>query len=70
MSIEDLAESVPGVESIKGGIYLWRYVLSVAAAAIFLVLFLGTFLFTCWKIWRTRAYFCIVFAIGCFSTYR
>ncbi|UPK92758.1 hypothetical protein LCI18_003693 [Fusarium solani-melongenae] len=66
MSTEGLLEPVPGVEPTRGGIYLWRYVPNVAAAAIFLLLFLGSFLYTSWKIWKTRAYFCIVFAVGCF----
>ncbi|RSL79118.1 hypothetical protein BHE90_006586 [Fusarium euwallaceae] len=66
MSIEGLLKPVPGVEPTKGGAYLWRYVPSVAGAVIFLLLFMVSFLYISWKIWRTRAYFCIVFAIGCF----
>lgn len=66
MSTEGLFEPVPGVEPTKGGAYLWRYLPSAAAAAIFLVLFMGSLLYISWKIWRTRTYFCIVFAIGCF----
>ncbi|WKT38219.1 RTA-like protein [Fusarium oxysporum f. sp. vasinfectum] len=66
MSTEGLFEPVPGVEPTKGGAYLWRYSPSVAAAAIFLVLFMASFLCVGWKIWKTRTYFCTVFAIGCF----
>lgn len=66
MSTEGLFEPVPGVEPTKGGAYLWRYSPSVAAAAIFLVLFMASFLCVVWKIWKTRTYFCTVFAIGCF----
>lgn len=66
MSTEGLFEPVPGVEPTKGGAYLWRYPPSIPAAAIFLVLFMASFLCIVWKIWKTRTYFCTVFAIGCF----
>jgi hypothetical protein len=66
MATSDLMEPVPGVEPTKGGYYLWRYSPSVPAAVIFLLLFMGAFLFISWKIRKTRAFFCIVFAIGCF----
>ncbi|KAM0269021.1 hypothetical protein ACHAPA_004630 [Fusarium lateritium] len=66
MSTEGLFAPVPGVKPTAGGVYLWRYVPSLAAAVIFLLLFLVSFLYISWKIWRTRTYFCIVFAIGCF----
>lgn len=67
MSTEGLMEPVPGVDPTRGGLYLWRYVPNVGAAALFLVLFMASFLYISWKIWRTRAFFCIVFAVGCFS---
>jgi hypothetical protein len=66
MSVEGLLKPVPGVEPTKGGAYLWRYVPSVGAAVIFLLLFMVSFLYISWKIWKTRASFCIVFVIGCF----
>ena len=66
MGYEALLEPVPGVEPTKGGIYLWRYVPNVGAAALFLILFIAAFLYICFKIWKTKARFCIVFAIGCF----
>ncbi|KAL6915071.1 hypothetical protein FSST1_012831 [Fusarium sambucinum] len=66
MSIDGLFAPVPGVEPTKGGIYLWRYLPSAVAAVIFLILFLGSFLYISWKIWKTRTYFCIAFAVGCF----
>ncbi|KAM5352940.1 hypothetical protein ACJ41O_005662 [Fusarium nematophilum] len=66
MSTDGLLEPVPGVKPTKGGYYLWRYLPSVGAAVLFLLLFLASFLFISWKIWRTRTKFCIVFAIGCF----
>lgn len=66
MSTEGLFAPVPGVEPTKGGVYLWRYLPSAVAAILFLILFLGSFLFISWKIWRTRTWFCIAFATGCF----
>lgn len=69
MSTEGLMEPVPGVEPTKGGLYLWRYVPNVGAAVLFLILFMGSFLYISWKIWRTRALFCLVFAVGCFSQF-
>ncbi|CCF39160.1 RTM1 [Colletotrichum higginsianum] len=65
MSTEGLLTPVPGVKPTKGGYYLWRYLPNKAAAVIFLILFLGSFLYISWKIWKTRARFCIVFAVGC-----
>lgn len=48
----------------RGDYYLWNYIPSTPAAAIFAVLFaLGTgHIF--WRLIRTRAWFCIAFAIG------
>ncbi|KAL6862455.1 hypothetical protein ACO1O0_002688 [Amphichorda felina] len=53
MSTEGYLKPVPGVEPTKAGLYLWRYPPNIGAAALFLVLFLGSSLYTCWKIWRT-----------------
>ncbi|KAL2886228.1 Protein RTA1 [Ceratocystis lukuohia] len=60
-----LLDPVPGVEPTKGGYYLWRYLPSQAAAALFLVLFTASFSYISWKTYKTRTYFCIVFAVGC-----
>ncbi|KAL5596606.1 hypothetical protein BROUX41_006817 [Berkeleyomyces rouxiae] len=60
-----MMKPVPGVEPTAGGYYLWRYLPSRAAAAIFAVLFAFSLAYITWKIFKTRAYFCIVFAIGC-----
>ncbi|KAF2261255.1 RTA1-domain-containing protein [Lojkania enalia] len=44
--------------------YLWKYIPSTPAAALFVVLFsLGT-CYIAWCIVKTRAFFCIVFTIG------
>ncbi|KPM36697.1 hypothetical protein AK830_g9860 [Neonectria ditissima] len=61
-----LLDPVPGVEPTKGGLYLWRYHPNKGAAVLFLLLFLATFLYICWKIFKTKAKFCIAFAVGCF----
>ncbi|KXH24930.1 RTM1 protein [Colletotrichum simmondsii] len=65
MSTDGYFVPVPGVKPTKGGAYLWRYLPSKPAAVLFLILFLLSFLYISWKIWRTRARFCIVFAVGC-----
>lgn len=46
------------------GFYLWHYLPSRAAAAIFLLLFLAATAFHVWKIWKLKTWFCICFAIG------
>ncbi|KAK7414924.1 hypothetical protein QQX98_006249 [Neonectria punicea] len=61
-----LLDPVPGVEPTRGGLYLWRYLPNKGAAVLFLLLFLASFLFLSWKIYTTRARFCIAFAAGCF----
>ncbi|RHZ66722.1 RTA1 domain-containing protein [Aspergillus thermomutatus] len=52
------------LEPYVGDYYLWKYVPSIPAAVIFLLLFVCTTAFHFWKIWKTRARFCIPFAIG------
>ncbi|KAJ4361238.1 hypothetical protein N0V95_002056 [Ascochyta clinopodiicola] len=48
----------------RGDYYLWNYIPSTPAAVIFAVLFaLGTG-YIIWRLIRTRAWFCIAFAIG------
>ncbi|EGX95234.1 RTA1 domain protein, putative [Cordyceps militaris CM01] len=66
MSTTGLMDPVPGVEPTKGGLYLWRFLPNLGAAVLFLLLFLGSFLYLSWKMWRTKAWFCTVFLIGCF----
>lgn len=43
---------------------VWLYDPSVPVAVIFLLLFLGLTLAHCWRIWQTKAKFCIAFAVG------
>ncbi|GFF68410.1 protein RTM1 [Aspergillus lentulus] len=52
------------LEPYRGDYYLWKYVPSIPAAVIFLLLFVCMTAFHAWKIWKTRARFCIPFAIG------
>lgn len=52
------------LEPYKGGYYLWKYVPSLAAAIIFIILFICTTAFHFFKLWKNRARFCIPFAIG------
>ncbi len=55
------------LEPYRGGYFLWKYLPSVEAAAIFCVLWvLATFAYV-WKIWKTRLWFGAPFAVGCFS---
>ena len=46
--------------------YLWKYVPSVAAAVIFLILYLAASLMHTWRMARLRMWFCIPFVIGGF----
>ncbi|KAF7587061.1 hypothetical protein BBP40_007818 [Aspergillus hancockii] len=52
------------LEPYRGGYYLWKYLPSIPAAAIFFILFLGMTVFHFWKLWKMRARFCLAFAIG------
>lgn len=55
------------LEPFRGNYYLWKYLPSVPAAVIFCIIFLTTTLAYVWKIWKTRAWFCIPMAIGGYS---
>ncbi|OBT74640.1 hypothetical protein VF21_06407 [Pseudogymnoascus sp. 05NY08] len=48
------------------GYYLWHYLPSRPAAIIFCILFIIATLAHFWRLSRTRAWFCLVFAIGAF----
>ncbi|KFY04898.1 hypothetical protein V491_09240 [Pseudogymnoascus sp. VKM F-3775] len=48
------------------GYYLWKYLPSVPAAAIFILLFALATAAHCWKLYTTKAKFCWAFTIGCF----
>lgn len=52
------------LEPHKGGYYLWKYIPSLAAAVIFLLLFIVATGYHSWKLHKTKARFCIAFVIG------
>ncbi|KIX08772.1 uncharacterized protein Z518_03429 [Rhinocladiella mackenziei CBS 650.93] len=45
-------------------VYLWKYLPSMPAAIIFVLLFTGVTSAHCWRTVRTRSWFCIAFAVG------
>ncbi|KAJ4984448.1 rta1 domain-containing protein [Stagonosporopsis vannaccii] len=55
---------MPGLEPYKHGYFLWKFVPSAAAAAIFCILFAVASIALVWRIWKTRTWFCIPFGIG------
>ncbi|CAG7948354.1 unnamed protein product [Penicillium salamii] len=55
---------MPELKAFRGDYYLWKYVPSLPAAIIFLILFFVATIFHFWKIHRTKAWFCLAFAIG------
>ncbi|KAF9873058.1 RTM1 protein [Colletotrichum karsti] len=52
------------LEPYKHGYYLWKYIPSLPVAVIFCIIFLLTAFAYAYKIWKTRAWFCIPMAIG------
>ncbi|OQE18739.1 hypothetical protein PENSTE_c017G07645 [Penicillium steckii] len=48
----------------KGDYYLWEYIPSIGASVVFLLFFLAATCYHSWKIWQTKARFCIAFCIG------
>ncbi|KAH6972465.1 RTA1 like protein-domain-containing protein [Ilyonectria sp. MPI-CAGE-AT-0026] len=52
------------LEPYKNGYYLWKYVPSVAAAAVFCAVFFIAATAHVWRTWKRRAWFCIPFVIG------
>ncbi|KAJ5958266.1 RTA-like protein [Penicillium vulpinum] len=53
----------------RGSYYLWKYVPSLPAAIIFLILFVAATAFHFWKLHRTKAWFCLAFSLGGLCTY-
>ncbi|KAJ0423196.1 RTA1-domain-containing protein [Aspergillus carlsbadensis] len=49
---------------LKSGYYVWKYVPSIVAAVIFLILFSNVTVYHFWKMWRSRIRFTLPFAIG------
>ncbi|KAJ4350568.1 hypothetical protein N0V95_004617 [Ascochyta clinopodiicola] len=54
------------LEPYKDGYYLWNYVPSIAAAVIFILLFLAMTALISWRMFKTKTWFCVPFAIGGF----
>ncbi|KAF7557171.1 hypothetical protein G7Z17_g954 [Cylindrodendrum hubeiense] len=52
------------LEPYKHGYYLWKYIPSIEVAGIFCVLFSVATGFHAYRIFKTRQWFCIPFAIG------
>ncbi|TVY59721.1 Protein RTA1 [Lachnellula suecica] len=55
------------LEEYKDGHYLWNYVPSMVGAVIFIILFFAATVFHVWRMFKTRTWFCIPFALGCLS---
>ncbi|KAK3293856.1 RTA1 like protein-domain-containing protein [Chaetomium fimeti] len=53
------------LEPFRGDYYLWKYLPSIPAAVVFLLLYICATLAFSWRIWRTKTWFCTAFAIGC-----
>jgi DMSO/TMAO reductase YedYZ heme-binding membrane subunit len=49
---------------LKSGYYVWKYVPSIVAAVIFLILFASVTVYHFWKMWRSKIRFALPFAIG------
>ncbi|KAK9368195.1 RTA1 like protein-domain-containing protein [Lipomyces kononenkoae] len=53
------------LEPVDGtDIYLWKYLPSIPAAIIFILLFTGITSTHCWRMVKTRSWFCSAFAVG------
>jgi hypothetical protein len=56
------------LEPLEGGYYLWKYVPSIAAAVILALIFLVMTGSISYRMFKTKTWFCIPFAIGGFCT--
>lgn len=59
----------PSLQPYKNGYYLWKYVPSLAAAVVFCLLFVGVTAAHCFRLWRSRLWYCIWFAVGGLSVF-
>jgi hypothetical protein len=56
---------MPQLDPLAGtDYYLWKYLPSLVGAVVFLSLFTTTTIPLCWRICKTRSWFCIAFAVG------
>jgi len=49
---------------ISRGYQFWTYVPSMPAAVIFMLIFLFMTALHCWKMFKTKTWFCIAFTLG------
>ncbi|KAI1408592.1 RTA1 like protein [Hypoxylon sp. FL1857] len=52
------------LEPYVGNYYLWKYLPSIPAAIIFALLFLAATGAHCWRLFKTRLWFCLPFVVG------
>lgn len=62
--LPNILPTMAKLEPYRGGYYLWNYVPSIAGAVIFLLLFLGMTALISWRMFKTKTWFCLPFAIG------
>lgn len=55
---------MPELKPYMGDYYLWLYLPSTPAAAVFTALFAIGTIYVAWRMIRSRAWFCSVFIIG------
>lgn len=60
---------MPQLEKYLGEVYLWEYLPSLPAAIALAIVFLILTILHAWKVYQTRLYFCIPFAIGGLCTH-
>ncbi|ESZ89894.1 hypothetical protein SBOR_9719 [Sclerotinia borealis F-4128] len=56
---------MPELLPYSGDYYLWNYVPSMAAAVIFIILFIATTGLNSWRMFKTKTWFCVPMALGC-----
>ncbi|KAF5878058.1 putative rta1 domain protein [Botrytis fragariae] len=52
------------LEPYRGDYYLWNYIPSIAAAVIFIILFILTTALHTWRMFKTKSWFCTAFCVG------
>jgi hypothetical protein len=57
------------LEPTRGGYYLWKFIPSLPAAVIFILAFLVMTALISWRMFKTKTWFCVPFAIGGFCKY-
>jgi hypothetical protein len=57
---------MPELKAIHGTYYLWMYVPSIPGSVIVTLLWAAIGAGLCWKMFKTRSWFCSAFVLGCF----